>query len=207
MISQYSSRPVLVHHIPVFCILGVFNKSIFFRLDRICEDCYSLFREVELHSLCKWVSRYDLPAVTFSTDFPLPLKLKLRLSHASQVCRSICISGITWDNVTCWPDFHGALHRIISWHIVCPTQCPISFSPPPTDRTTYLISCVEQRNLENLSQLSARKVDFRSHWPMKFVISVVSINLRTDLILFFLRCEYIFKRLKMVKSPWIGLFS
>lgn len=40
-----------------FCILGVFNKSIFFRLDRICEDCYSLFREVELHSLCKWVSR------------------------------------------------------------------------------------------------------------------------------------------------------
>lgn len=40
----------------LFCILGVFNKSIFFRLDRICEDCYSLFREVELHSLCKWVS-------------------------------------------------------------------------------------------------------------------------------------------------------
>lgn len=37
------------------CFLGVFNKSIFFRLDRICEDCYSLFREVELHSLCKWV--------------------------------------------------------------------------------------------------------------------------------------------------------
>ncbi|XP_070491555.1 ion transport peptide [Chironomus tepperi] len=32
---------------------GVFNKSIFFRLDRICEDCYSLFREVELHALCK----------------------------------------------------------------------------------------------------------------------------------------------------------
>ncbi|GAB0090333.1 ion transport peptide [Sergentomyia squamirostris] len=32
---------------------GVFNKSIFFRLDRICEDCYSLFREPQLHSLCK----------------------------------------------------------------------------------------------------------------------------------------------------------
>ncbi|CAO1407903.1 unnamed protein product [Diamesa serratosioi] len=32
---------------------GVFNKSIFFRLDRICEDCYSLFREPSLHSLCK----------------------------------------------------------------------------------------------------------------------------------------------------------
>uniref|UniRef100_A0A1B0D2X5 Uncharacterized protein n=1 Tax=Phlebotomus papatasi TaxID=29031 RepID=A0A1B0D2X5_PHLPP len=34
---------------------GVFNKSIFFRLDRICEDCYSLFREPQLHSLCKYV--------------------------------------------------------------------------------------------------------------------------------------------------------
>ncbi|XP_055308464.1 ion transport peptide-like isoform X1 [Sitodiplosis mosellana] len=32
---------------------GVFNKSIFYRLDRICEDCYSLFREPELHTLCK----------------------------------------------------------------------------------------------------------------------------------------------------------
>lgn len=32
---------------------GVFNKKIFSRLDRICEDCYSLFREPQLHSLCK----------------------------------------------------------------------------------------------------------------------------------------------------------
>lgn len=32
---------------------GVFNKSIFYRLDRICEDCYSLFREPEIHQLCK----------------------------------------------------------------------------------------------------------------------------------------------------------
>lgn len=46
---------VFLTDISNFCILGVFNKSIFFRLDRICEDCYSLFREVELHSLCKWV--------------------------------------------------------------------------------------------------------------------------------------------------------
>lgn len=32
---------------------GVYNKSIFFRLDRICEDCYNLFREPQLHTLCK----------------------------------------------------------------------------------------------------------------------------------------------------------
>lgn len=34
---------------------GVYDRSIFFRLDRICEDCYSLFREPELLVLCKWV--------------------------------------------------------------------------------------------------------------------------------------------------------
>lgn len=39
-----------------------------------------------------------------------------------------------------------------------------------------------------------RKVDFQSHWPMKFVISVVYINLRTDLILsFFFINAYFFK--------------
>lgn len=32
---------------------GVFNKSIFFRLDRICEDCYLLFREPQVHTQCK----------------------------------------------------------------------------------------------------------------------------------------------------------
>ncbi|RZF46876.1 hypothetical protein LSTR_LSTR008257 [Laodelphax striatellus] len=32
---------------------GVYDKSIFARLDRICEDCYNLFREAQLHSLCR----------------------------------------------------------------------------------------------------------------------------------------------------------
>lgn len=32
---------------------GVYNKSIFYRLDRVCDDCYSLFREPQLHTLCK----------------------------------------------------------------------------------------------------------------------------------------------------------
>nr|QQW38912.1 prepro-ion transport peptide-like variant 2 [Lygus hesperus] len=32
---------------------GVYDKSIFARLDRICEDCYNLFREPSLHSLCR----------------------------------------------------------------------------------------------------------------------------------------------------------
>ncbi|XP_014256377.1 ion transport peptide-like isoform X2 [Cimex lectularius] len=32
---------------------GVYDKSIFARLDRICEDCYNLFRAPQLHSLCR----------------------------------------------------------------------------------------------------------------------------------------------------------
>lgn len=32
---------------------GVYDKSIFAKLDRICEDCYNLFREPSIHSLCR----------------------------------------------------------------------------------------------------------------------------------------------------------
>ncbi|XP_074042223.1 ion transport peptide isoform X2 [Leptinotarsa decemlineata] len=32
---------------------GVYDKSIFARLDRICVDCYNLFREPSVHSLCR----------------------------------------------------------------------------------------------------------------------------------------------------------
>ncbi|KAJ1531050.1 hypothetical protein ONE63_005880 [Megalurothrips usitatus] len=32
---------------------GVYDKSIFARLDRICEDCYNLYRAPQLHSLCR----------------------------------------------------------------------------------------------------------------------------------------------------------
>lgn len=32
---------------------GVYDKSIFARLDRICEDCYDLFRAPQIHSLCR----------------------------------------------------------------------------------------------------------------------------------------------------------
>lgn len=35
---------------------GVYDKTIFARLDRVCEDCYNLFREQQLHSLCRFAS-------------------------------------------------------------------------------------------------------------------------------------------------------
>ena len=52
--------PFYMHHLTKRSFFGiqckgVYDKSIYARLDRICEDCYNLFREPELHSLCKWV--------------------------------------------------------------------------------------------------------------------------------------------------------
>ncbi|KAF7277993.1 hypothetical protein GWI33_008989 [Rhynchophorus ferrugineus] len=49
--------PLLTHHLTKRSFFdiqckGVYDKSIFARLDRICEDCYSLFREPQIHSLC-----------------------------------------------------------------------------------------------------------------------------------------------------------
>ncbi|KAJ8717466.1 hypothetical protein PYW08_005865 [Mythimna loreyi] len=32
---------------------GVFDAAMFARLDRICDDCYNLFREPELYTLCR----------------------------------------------------------------------------------------------------------------------------------------------------------
>ncbi|XP_077287138.1 ion transport peptide [Arctopsyche grandis] len=32
---------------------GVYDKSMFARVDRVCEDCYNLYREPQLHSQCR----------------------------------------------------------------------------------------------------------------------------------------------------------
>lgn len=34
---------------------GVYDAAIFARLDRICDDCYNLFREPQLYTLCRYV--------------------------------------------------------------------------------------------------------------------------------------------------------
>ncbi|XP_026688868.1 ion transport peptide-like, partial [Diaphorina citri] len=38
---------------------GVYDKSIFARLDRICEDCYDLFRAPQIHTLCSNLKKMD----------------------------------------------------------------------------------------------------------------------------------------------------
>lgn len=40
---------------------GVYDKTIFARLDRVCEDCYNLFREPQLHTLCRFASSLSRP--------------------------------------------------------------------------------------------------------------------------------------------------
>ena len=33
--------------------LGVYDKGKFARLDRVCEECYQLYREPDIHSACR----------------------------------------------------------------------------------------------------------------------------------------------------------
>lgn len=54
---EHGSGPLLSHHLSKRSFFdiqckGVYDKTIFARLDRICEDCYNLFREPQVHLLC-----------------------------------------------------------------------------------------------------------------------------------------------------------
>ncbi|KAJ8925968.1 hypothetical protein NQ315_009821 [Exocentrus adspersus] len=56
--SPANRSPLLSHHLAKRSFFdlqckGVYDKSIFAKLDRICEDCYNLFREPSIHSLCR----------------------------------------------------------------------------------------------------------------------------------------------------------
>lgn len=33
--------------------MGMFDRSKFARLDAVCEECYELFREPDIHALCR----------------------------------------------------------------------------------------------------------------------------------------------------------
>lgn len=227
-----------------FYILGVFNKSIFFRLDRICEDCYSLFREVELHSLCKWVSNLNrssniirlppCPSLYPSPPPPVPYsscRESLSFQHAMYHATNIRLSDYL---LRCGDRFnlhfgisHWAPFSTFSFRFFC--RAPLRYLLRKKKLSSFhslvqiiLISRVESAILKISHCLFtefcvlfrfffARKVDFWSHWPMKFVISVVyhqpsngfnSLGFFSPCV-FLLLCE----RLKMVKSPWIGLFS
>lgn len=51
-------RPFVSHHLnkrsfhDIQC-KGVYDKSAFAKVDRICDDCYNLYRETDVDSLCR----------------------------------------------------------------------------------------------------------------------------------------------------------
>ncbi|KAF0763658.1 crustacean hyperglycemic hormones A isoform X2 [Aphis craccivora] len=68
---------------------GVYDKTIFARLDRVCEDCYNLFREPQLHSLCR--------KNCFTTDFfkgCLDVLLLEDEVEKIQNCTGLILSGL-----------------------------------------------------------------------------------------------------------------
>ena len=33
--------------------MGVYDKAKFARLDRVCEECYQMFRDPDIHAMCR----------------------------------------------------------------------------------------------------------------------------------------------------------
>ena len=60
---------------------GSFQKKIFSKLDRVCDDCYSLFKIPEVHTLCRLICEtfvtFFILLTFFSTDFFYFFKLML----------------------------------------------------------------------------------------------------------------------------------
>jgi len=36
--------------------MGDYDKAKFARLDRVCDECYQMFREPDVHTMCRWVN-------------------------------------------------------------------------------------------------------------------------------------------------------
>lgn len=53
--QQDGSKPLTVHKKSFSSIgcLGNFNKAKFARLDRICDECYQIYRDPEIHKTCR----------------------------------------------------------------------------------------------------------------------------------------------------------
>ena len=49
---------------------GMYHKAIFSKLDTVCDDCYDLYKEPEIHSLCRLVEAFL--KITRSEGGPTP---------------------------------------------------------------------------------------------------------------------------------------
>lgn len=52
ILTIFSSLLTISSQYEIMC-KGVYDKSMFARLDAICDDCYNLFREPIVHQLCR----------------------------------------------------------------------------------------------------------------------------------------------------------
>ncbi|CAG7730403.1 unnamed protein product [Allacma fusca] len=51
--SVMGSRPLSKRSFFDIQCKGAYDKAIFSKLDRVCDDCFNLYREPQLHSLCR----------------------------------------------------------------------------------------------------------------------------------------------------------
>jgi hypothetical protein len=52
-VSAQESKGIFKRSFAGLGCLGVYDKAKFARLDRVCEECYTLYREPDIHSACR----------------------------------------------------------------------------------------------------------------------------------------------------------
>lgn len=51
--SQVEAKGIYKRSFAGLGCLGVYDKAKFARLDRVCEECYQLYREPDIHTACR----------------------------------------------------------------------------------------------------------------------------------------------------------
>ena len=71
--------------------MGDYDKAKFARLDRVCDECYQMFREPDVHSMCRWVNYSKTWRLKLEPDLIFVSNTSLLLTSID-VCRHpICV--------------------------------------------------------------------------------------------------------------------
>ena len=57
---------------------GIYDPSIFARLERVCEDCYNLYKDDEVHGLCRYTISFSISNILLQVT---KLRFDLVLHH------------------------------------------------------------------------------------------------------------------------------
>lgn len=52
-VGRHGARNVFKRSFAGLGCLGVYDKAKFARLDRVCEECYQLYHEPDIHTACR----------------------------------------------------------------------------------------------------------------------------------------------------------